>query len=110
MKKLVGGDAIKLAIKTVGGSYGTLAPFVRAARATMVNLLLLPPERETTLAKRHCTKGSQVANLKNLQIYVNNCQFLHEAPSWREHTYKSKLHTYKHTVAHTVHGNKAILC
>ena len=74
-----GGDAIKLAIKTVGGSYGTLAPFVRAAHATMVNLLL-PPDRGTTLAERQC-----ILKWLNLRIcrFLINCQISHEAPSCR---------------------------
>ena len=54
MKKLVVGDAIKLAIKTVGGSYGTLAPFVR-----LPDPQWLPSWRDGTLGqelgKRHCT-------------------------------------------------------
>ena len=47
-----GGDAIKLAIKTVGGSYGTLAPFVRLAAAHNGSTSC----REHTCKKSHCIR------------------------------------------------------
>ena len=58
MKKLVGGDAIKLAIKTVGGSYGTLAPFVRLADPQW-----LPPAG-STLAKKTLHRSLKVDKIR----------------------------------------------
>ena len=67
MKKLVVGDAIKLAIKTVGGSYGTLAPFVR-----LPDPQWLPPaesQRDHT-CKKTLHKAFQVANFgKTVILY-----------------------------------------
>ena len=37
MKKFVVGDAIKVAIKTVGGSYGTSPPLCETPSATMAS-------------------------------------------------------------------------